>query len=144
MEEALLRGMLVNRWRNRIQCARGCGNSREDEHHAKPVKSLCAYEAARMVAPSEHRPVSSHVSVREVAKVQSSRRYCRHCRRHRRHHQHRRVTYRLKFHKVAGTFLNQALWHNIQRGQLAGTWREVNYEERSFVRVSSRLPLLAS
>lgn len=30
----------------------------------------------------------------------------------------------LKFHKVAGTFLNQALWHNIQRGQLAGTWRD--------------------
>ena len=42
-----------------------------------------------------------------------------------------RVANRLKFHKVAGTFLNQALWHNIQRGQLAGTWREVKCE-RSF------------
>eukprot|EP00618_Florenciella_parvula_P015006 CAMPEP_0119528578 /NCGR_PEP_ID=MMETSP1344-20130328/42741_1 /TAXON_ID=236787 /ORGANISM="Florenciella parvula, Strain CCMP2471" /LENGTH=77 /DNA_ID=CAMNT_0007568003 /DNA_START=124 /DNA_END=353 /DNA_ORIENTATION=- len=55
--------MLVNRWRNRIQRARGCGNPREDEHHAKAVEGLCTDEASSMVAPSEQRPIPSHAQV---------------------------------------------------------------------------------
>jgi len=30
----------------------------------------------------------------------------------------------LKFHKVAGTFLNEALWHKIDHSPLAAAWRE--------------------